>query len=303
MFGQETTYPILHKDFFVAIENKNLEILSRPSEVTEWVSAAKARGECVGLVPTMGALHEGHLSLARAAMEECDRVVASIFVNPTQFAPGEDFDQYPRDLQADREKLADVGVDLVFAPAVDDLYPAGNTTTVDVGPIGLMLEGATRPTHFRGVATVVMKLLQAAPADRLYLGQKDYQQTVVLRRVVQDLFLPVEVVVCPTVREVDGLAMSSRNAYLTDEQRSSALMLSQVLRMIAKRSADGERRVSVLREEAEAMLLSEPGIELDYLAFLAPGTVDPIELVTPNSVVAVAAWLGETRLIDNEILA
>lgn len=280
-----------------------VETITLAAQATEWVRAAQADGARVGLVPTMGALHEGHLSLARAAREECDRVVATVFVNPTQFAPHEDYGKYPRDLDTDRAKLASVGVDLLFAPGVDEVYPKGDSTTIDVGPIAQVYEGAARPTHYRGVATVVMKLLQIAPADRMYLGQKDYQQTVVLQRMARDLFVPTEVVVCPTVREADGLAMSSRNRYLAPDDRAAALVLSRTLRSIAENACGGERRVATLRAGAETLLESEPSVEVDYLEFFLPGTVTPAERAEPGVVVAVAARVSGTRLIDNVILA
>ena len=280
-----------------------MRTLDRAEPTRQWVLEARARGECVGLVPTMGALHEGHLSLATAAVESCERVVSSVFVNPTQFSPEEDYDRYPRDLDADRRRLEQAGVDLLFAPPVEELYPRGAETTVNVGSIGGVLEGVSRPTHFRGVATVVTKLLQVAPVDRLFLGQKDYQQTVVLKQVVRDLMLPVEVVVCPTVREQDGLAMSSRNSYLSAEERARALVLPRTLNGIVQAVAQGEDDVQTLRQEAESAFASEPGVTLDYLAFLAPGTVDPAERAEAGVVVAAAIRVGKTRLIDNEILA
>ena len=281
----------------------SVERLTRPRDVTDWVNRVRARGESVGFVPTMGALHEGHLSLVRTAASECDQVVVSLFVNPTQFSPSEDFEKYPRDLEADRELLSDLGVDVLFAPTVEALYRPDDKTMVDVGPMTQMLEGSSRPTHFRGVTTIVAKLLGIVPADRMYLGQKDFQQTVVLRRMIRDLFLPVQVVVCPTVRESDGLAMSSRNAYLSPAERESALVLSRVLRHVASLVAKGERNVVPLREEAMAMIESEQGVQLDYLAFLAPNSVESVDFIETGAVVAIAAQVGKTRLIDNEILA
>lgn len=265
----------------------------------EWVRAAQRSGESVGLVPTMGALHEGHLSLARAAREQCDRVIASVFVNPTQFAPGEDYERYPRDLQEDAARLAEVGVSAVFAPSVETMYPPGSGATIDVGSAAEPFEGASRPSHFAGVATVVAKLFHIAPADRAYFGQKDYQQTVVVRRMVADLNFPIEVVVCPIVREPDGLAMSSRNAYLKPEQRQQALALSRGLEIARALHAAGERKAETLREAVCQEVLATLGVELEYVALMAEGTVEEVAQIEGPVVVAVAARVGQTRLIDN----
>jgi pantoate--beta-alanine ligase len=269
------------------------------TEMRAWVRAAQLKGESVGLIPTMGALHDGHLSLVRAAAQGCDHVVATVFVNPTQFAPNEDYDSYPRSLESDAVKLASAGAQVMFTPTVDAMYPGESETIVDVGSITKTLEGALRPKHFRGVATVVLKLLNIAPADRAYFGQKDYQQTVVLRRMVQDLDLPVEMVICPIVREPDGVAMSSRNARLTPDQRRDAVVLSKSLQLAERLVAEGERRVDVIRPQVEALFIDQPGVELDYAAFVADGTVTPVEEITGPTVLAIAARLGKTRLLDN----
>lgn len=265
----------------------------------QWVRERQRAGETVGIVPTMGALHAGHLSLAEAARKECDRVIATVFVNPTQFAPSEDFERYPRDLDTDAKKLGDIGVEAIFAPSVAVMYPAGATTSIDVGPVALPFEGAIRPTHFAGVATVVAKLFMIAPADRAYFGQKDYQQTVVVRRMVADLNLPIEVVVCPTVRETDGLAMSSRNAYLSADERQRALCLSGGLREAENLYAAGERVASTLRDAVRKVITNTEGVELQYVAVLRDGTMDEVETVDSPAVIAVAARVGQTRLIDN----
>lgn len=274
-------------------------ILTEVAPTREWVRARRLAGEVVGVIPTMGALHAGHLSLAEAARRECDAVLATVFVNPTQFAPNEDFERYPRDLARDAAMLATVGVDAVFAPSVATMYPPGCTTSIDVGPVARPLEGAIRPGHFAGVATVVAKLFGIAPADRAYFGQKDYQQTIVVRRMVADLNLPIEVVVCPTLRDPDGLAMSSRNAYLSPPERERALALSRGLRAAEARYLSGERRASTLRDCVKNMLEAIPGVELQYIAVLRDGTMDEPELVEGPAVVAVAAKVGATRLIDN----
>ncbi|TWT96698.1 Pantoate-beta-alanine ligase [Botrimarina colliarenosi] len=274
-------------------------LLAEIDATREWVRGRQRAGETVGLIPTMGALHEGHLSLAKAARRDCDAVIASVFVNPTQFAPSEDFNRYPRDLNQDAQRLAAVGVDAVFAPAVETMYPPGAATSIDVGPVARLFEGASRPTHFAGVATVVAKLFTIAPADRAYFGQKDYQQTVVVRRMVADLNLPVEVVIGPTVREPDGLAMSSRNAYLSPDERQRAVALSRGLQAAQRLHAAGERRASTLRECVKNVVEAASGVELQYVAVLRDGTMDEPEVIEGPAVIAVAAKVGATRLIDN----
>ncbi|MEN1679556.1 MAG: pantoate--beta-alanine ligase [Planctomycetota bacterium] len=274
------------------------ELVSTRDAIRDRVVAARREGRRVGLVPTMGALHAGHLSLVERARAECGLVLASVFVNPTQFGPGEDLERYPRDLDADLRLLAGAGCGVVFAPSVETMYPPGCDTWVEVGAAAKPLEGEHRPTHFRGVATVVLKLMNLAPADAVYFGRKDYQQTVVVRRMVEDLNVPIEVVVCPTVREPDGLAMSSRNAYLSSEERQRALALSRGLRAASEMHAAGERRAPVIRGSIE-QLLAEAGVETQYVALLREGTVDAIETIDGPTVVAIAGKVGETRLIDN----
>ena len=251
--------------------------------------AARQAGQTVGLVPTMGALHEGHLSLVDRARAECDVTVVTIFVNPTQFGPGEDFHRYPRDLIADVAMLGRRGCDLVFAPSADDMYPPGYATFVDVGPLGQVLEGEFRPTHFRGVATIVLKLFQLAPADRAYFGRKDYQQTLVVRQMVADLNVPIDVRVCPIVREPDGLAMSSRNAYLSADERRRARSLSQSLHLAEELVASGERNVATIRRTMEQEIDRVGGVKLQYIAFVADGTVTPVEKITGPTTIALAA--------------
>jgi len=263
------------------------------------IAAARRQGLQVGLVPTMGALHEGHLSLVDASRLECDCTAVTIFVNPTQFAPGEDFAKYPRDLDADLRLLGERGVDLVFAPAVEEMYPAGHQTTVDVGAVAVPLEGKFRPQHFRGVATIVLKLFHALPADVAFFGQKDYQQSLVIRQLVRDLDVPIEIRVCPIVREPDGLAMSSRNAYLSADERRRALSLSQALRVAADRIDGGERSTERLRQRMREHLQQAGPVDVQYIAFLADGTVREVEEVNGPVVIAIAARVGETRLIDN----
>jgi pantoate--beta-alanine ligase len=274
-------------------------IISDGATLRETILAARSAGDTLGLVPTMGALHEGHLKLVDAASAECDQVVVSIFVNPSQFSPQEDFNRYPRDLDRDLSLLQGRGCDVVFAPTVEEMYRPDHSTTIDVGPMALVLEGEIRPTHFRGVATVVMKLFQLAPVDRAYFGQKDYQQSLVVRKMVADLNVPIEIRVCPTVREPDGLAMSSRNAYLTGDERRRAVALSQSLRLAEELAAGGGRDVALIRAKMEEHLRKAGGMSIDYIAFVADGTVTPVTAITGPVVVALAVKIGKTRLIDN----
>jgi pantoate--beta-alanine ligase len=274
-------------------------VISQGASLREAILTARAAGDTVGLVPTMGALHEGHLSLVDAARAECDLTVVSIFVNPSQFSPQEDFTRYPRDLDRDLSLLEERGCDLVFAPPVEEMYRPDDVTTIDVGPLAAALEGQSRPTHFRGVATVVMKLFQLAPADFAYFGQKDYQQTLVVGQMVADLNVPIEIRVCPTVREPDGLAMSSRNAYLSGDERRSAVALSQSLRLAEQLAARGERNVAAIRAKMEELLRRTGGVDLQYIAFVADGTISPVATITGPTIIALAAHVGQTRLIDN----
>jgi pantoate--beta-alanine ligase len=271
-------------------------------ELRATLEPARREGLTIGLVPTMGALHEGHLSLIRRAREQCDRVVVSLFVNPAQFNERSDLDRYPRQAQRDAALAAEAGADLLFAPSVEEVYPPGFATAVEVLGITDRLEGATRgASHFRGVSTVVTKLLCMALPDIAFFGQKDAQQVLVIRRLVADLNLPVRIEACPTVREPDGLAMSSRNAMLSSEERASALGLSVALEAARARTAVGERSASVLLEAARAAI-APFAVELEYLALVDPDTLEPIDALTHDALLAVAARVGETRLIDNVIL-
>jgi pantoate--beta-alanine ligase len=281
---------------------KRPTVIARADELRRQVVAWRAAGESVGLVPTMGALHAGHLSLVARSVVECRRTVVTIFVNPTQFGPDEDFSRYPRQLEADLARLSGAGVDLVFAPTSEEMYPAGHSTFVEVERVTRLWEGAIRPGHFRGVATIVLKLFNVAPADRAYFGQKDYQQSVVIRRMVADLKLPIEIRVCPTVREPDGLAMSSRNAYLNPEERGRALVLSRSLRRAVDLARGGERDAHRIAAEMRRMIESTPGVVLDYAALADPGTLEEVSRVEGPVVALVAARVGSTRLIDNELI-
>jgi pantoate--beta-alanine ligase len=276
-------------------------LITTVSEARAWVLAARREGHTVGLVPTMGALHAGHMSLVTAARAECDRVVVSVFVNPTQFGPGEDYERYPRDLAADLELLRAAGADLVFAPEAAEMYRPGHSTFVEVDRVSRPLEGQHRPTHFRGVATIVLKLFQALPADRAYFGQKDYQQTLVVKRMAADLDVPIEIRVCPTVREPDGLALSSRNRYLSPDERRRALVLSRGLQAARDRVAAGERDAGQLLAELRGMF-DAAGVAPDYLALADPETLAEVSAIDGPTLLAVAARVGSTRLIDNVIL-
>ena len=279
-----------------------LRVITSGESLRAAVLAAREAGKTVGLVPTMGALHEGHLSLVDAARAECDVTVVTVFVNPTQFAPHEDYRQYPRDLDHDLLLLEARGVDIVFAPTSDEMYGPNYATFVDVGPIGQVLEGEYRPTHFRGVATVVLKLFQLAPVDRAYFGRKDYQQTLIVRQMVADLNVPIVVRVCPTVREPDGLAMSSRNAYLTADERERARALSRSLRLAEQLAAGGERSVAMIRDQLQREIERAGGVTLQYVAFVADGTMNAVDTIDGPTTVAIAATVGKTRLIDNTVI-
>ncbi|HEX9015867.1 MAG TPA: pantoate--beta-alanine ligase [Chloroflexota bacterium] len=256
----------------------------------------------VGLVPTMGFLHAGHMSLVKTARDENDVVVVTIFVNPTQFGPNEDLATYPRDMERDLSLLEVAGVDFVFTPEASEMYPSGYSSYVTVEGLTDKLEGAFRPGHFRGVATVVSKLLNLVPADRAYFGQKDAQQVVVIRRMASDLNFRHEISVVPTVREPDGLALSSRNVYLSPEQRRSALALSRSLFTSRDLFEAGEREAGKIRSAAEAVLFSEPGVKVDYVAVVDRDTFEDLETIQGEALVVLAARVGPTRLIDNVVL-
>ena len=283
------------------LRTKSIKVLSSAAEIQAAVLSAKCAGASVGFVPTMGAFHEGHLSLVDASLAECDRTVVSIFVNPTQFTPGEDLEKYPRPLEQDLEMLEQRGAWLAFVPTVDEMYPPGFESYVEVGSVAQPWEGAARPTHFRGVATVVLKLLQMIPADRVYFGRKDYQQTLVVRRLIEDFDLPIALRVCPTVREADGLAMSSRNAYLDQTERERAAALWQALLLAERRRAAGETSVAALRNDM-IKHLAAASVDVEYIAFFADNTVRELPTITGPTVVAVAAQIGQARLIDNHTI-
>ena len=280
-----------------------MRIIRTVDELRDWSRLERSCGNSVGLVPTMGALHRGHASLIRVACASCRRVAVSIFVNPTQFGPNDDFARYPRSFDADCALAEAEGADAVFAPTVEELYPPGATTFVEVEGLSDRLDGASRPGHFRGVATVVSKLLIAAEPDRAFFGQKDAVQCAIVRRMVSDLRLATEIVVCSIVREPDGLALSSRNVYLSPAERIQALVLSRAVRQAEASVASGERRASFLLDAARKTLTAEPGVRADYSALVDWATLEPVEIAAPGTLFAVAASLGTTRLIDNAILS
>lgn len=273
--------------------------------IAEMKTACRAvtrSGKTLGFVPTMGALHEGHLSLVRAARANCDVTAASIFVNPLQFGPTEDLAKYPRTLERDAALLRELGVGLLFVPMVAEMYPPGAQTHVDVTELSRRLDGASRPGHFLGVATVVCKLFEIVRPNRAYFGQKDAAQVALLKKMVRDLDMDVEIVVCPIVREADGLALSSRNVYLSAEQREQALVLSRALREIKAAFEAGEVDARKLLEIGKKEIASELGAKLDYFAVVDAETLEPVATVSQGTLVAVAAWVGTTRLIDNVVL-
>ncbi len=279
-----------------------MRILTTIDETHAACREVRRTGKRLGLVPTMGALHAGHLSLVRAARSQCDVVAVSIFVNPLQFGPREDFTRYPRDMEKDRALLNHERVDLVFAPSAEEMYGRGRSTYVTVEGLSERLCGRSRPGHFRGVTTVVAKLFHIVEPDVAFFGQKDAAQAAIIRKMVRDLNFDIEIVVAPTVREPDGLAMSSRNAYLTPEQRKQAAVLYRALMRVQTLADRGERRAAELIRAGEEVILEEPGAKLDYFEIVSPDTLEPVADVSRGALVAVAALVGATRLIDNVLL-
>lgn len=266
------------------------------AQVREW----KRQGLKVGLVPTMGYLHEGHASLVRESVRRCDKTVASVFVNPTQFAPNEDLATYPRDFARDCEVLEREGCDMVFHPSVEEMYPEGFATYVEIqSEMPKQLCGKTRPIHFRGVCTVVCKLFNIATPDMAFFGEKDAQQLAIVRRMVRDLSIGVEIVGCPIVREADGLAKSSRNAYLSEKERSAALVLSKAVSLGKKMTEEGERDASKVVAAMRALIEAEPLARIDYVSAVDGETMAPVKEISDRTLVALAVYIGKTRLIDN----
>lgn len=279
-----------------------MKILTTIAEIRAASRAARGAGKRLGLVPTMGALHEGHLALVRAAQEASDVVAASIFVNPSQFGPNEDLAKYPRSFERDCKLLEREGVEFVFAPSVEEMYLPGAVTWVTVEGLSEKLDGRSRPGHFRGVATIVAKLFHAVEPELAFFGQKDAAQVAIIRRMVRDLDFAVEIVVCPIVREPDGLAMSSRNAYLDREQRKRAPVLHRALMRVKKLAEAGERNAELLIEAGREEIGAESWVTVDYFEIVDPETLDPVADVSRGALVAVAAYVGTTRLIDNVVL-
>lgn len=281
---------------------ENLRCFETVTALRQYLDQQRMADKQIGFVPTMGYLHNGHLSLVRAARQTCDVVVMSIFVNPKQFGPQEDLAAYPRDMDRDLGLACEAGVDVVFVPSVEEMYPAAFNTEVIVQGLTDSLCGASRPGHFKGVTTVVAKLFNIIGPARAYFGQKDYQQAAVIRKMVADLRMPIDVVTCPIIREEDGLAMSSRNAYLSPAERQAALVLWRALRLAAEQIAQGERQGSTLVKVLQDFIAMEPRARTDYVAVSDSHTLEDIEVLSGTILVALAVYIGKTRLIDNRLL-
>lgn len=279
-----------------------MKIIEKIKKLRKEINIYKTGGLKIGFVPTMGYLHEGHLSLIRAARKDCDKVIVSIFVNPTQFGTGEDFEKYPRDLKNDSFLARKEGADVLFVPDASDMYPEKETTHVDVGELGDNLCGKYRPGHFRGVVTVVAKFFNLVRPDIAYFGQKDYQQAVIIKKMVEDLNLPVQIKVMPIVREKDGLAMSSRNSYLTPEQRQAATVIFQALKAARTAVKNGENDASKVLSIAKAELDNELLCKPQYLEIIDPVNLQPVKQLGSPSLIIIAAYVGEVRLIDNVLI-
>jgi pantoate--beta-alanine ligase len=280
-----------------------MQIINTIKEMQAFTKALKAEGKTVGFVPTMGALHEGHMSLLRRSIEENDVTVASIFINPTQFGPSEDFNRYPKDHKADMEKISTLNVEVVFLPDVSEIYPKGFSTFIYVGGIGSILCGASRPDHFNGVATIVTKLFNIVMPDRAYFGQKDFQQTVVIKKLVKELGFDIDIVACPIIREDDGLAMSSRNSYLSDEERKSALILNKALQYGETLMVSGkEDNISSVKDKIAALIKSDTLVKIDYVEIVGTQYLEKIQEVKLPAAICIAVNIGNTRLIDNIIV-
>ena len=278
------------------------EIVRTVAQLRQTLDAVRAEGKSIGLVPTMGALHEGHISLVRAAKAECDYTVVSIFVNPTQFAPDEDLSEYPRTLEADLDALAACGTELVFTPPAHEVYSPTHDTSVEVGSAAEPLEGQFRSTHFRGVATIVLKLFNMVGADVAFFGQKDFQQALVIRRMVEDLDVPIEIRVCPIVREPDGLAMSSRNAYLSPQARQRATVLFESLELARQLVEQGQRDAEQIVRRMKETIAKAEDAQIDYVALVDPDSLQAVGQVSSPTLAVLAVHIENTRLIDNCIL-
>lgn len=278
-----------------------MQVIHSIREMKAFARESRAAGRALALVPTMGALHEGHTSLVRKARQQCNSTVVSIFLNPTQFSPGEDLDRYPRNLDNDLQILRSLSVSAAFVPDLEEIYPPGFEATVDPGPVSTRLEGLSRPQHFRGVATIVLKLFNIVGPDMAYFGQKDFQQTVVIRQLIRDFNLDVRLVVCPTVRDPDGVAISSRNAYLSPQERQPAQLLNRSLKRVRELAWRGETSAGELVREMRQVLESDPRVALDYVMIVDGNFLNPVDRACAGCVALVAARIGSTRLIDNTI--
>jgi pantoate--beta-alanine ligase len=279
-----------------------MKIINSAKEIQKYCNFLRTEGKTIGFVPTMGAFHEGHLSLMRQARKDNDVVVTSIFVNPTQFGPNEDYEAYPRDLDSDSKMASEVGVDVIFAPSTRDMYPKGYATFVHVEGITEKMCGASRPGHFRGVTTVVTKLFNLVKPHKAYFGQKDAQQCAVIKRMSEDMNFDIEIIIMPTVREADGLAMSSRNKYLNPEERKSALILINSLSLAEKLIKSGEVSASTLYQEMLSLINNEPLAKIDYISIVDAETLEARETIKGKILIALAVYIGKTRLIDNVII-
>jgi pantoate--beta-alanine ligase len=279
-----------------------MKVAKTIESVRRLVKAARSKGKTIGLVPTMGALHIGHILLIEAAKKKCDFVVVSIFVNPTQFGPGEDFEKYPRPLKADLEICRKADVDVVFAPAAEQMYPRENLAWINVEKLTRQLCGRFRPRHFRGVATVCAKLFNVVAPDIAFFGQKDAQQAIVIRRMVTDLNMPLKIVVCPTVRQADGLAVSSRNQYLTEQQKKDAAYIYKALKKSENLVRRGTKKSETIISEMKKILKQVPSIKIEYISIVDAQTLQELDKITGRALIAVAVKIGSTRLIDNIVI-
>ncbi len=279
-----------------------VEVIDKVNKMQDRAEALRTAGKSIALVPTMGYLHEAHLELMRVGKRHADVLVISIFVNPTQFGPSEDFERYPRDPEGDLRKAKSVGVDIVFMPTVEEMYPEGFQTTVSVARLTKHLCGLSRPGHFDGVCTVVAKLFNITKPHIAIFGQKDYQQLAVISRMVMDLNMDIQIIGVPTVREPDGLAMSSRNAYLSEDERPSALSLKRSLDLAEEMFKQGQRSAKVIKEEMVRFIESHPFTEIDYVSICDPVTLEEIDTLGESNLVALAVRVGNTRLIDNKVI-
>ncbi|MEW6664695.1 MAG: pantoate--beta-alanine ligase [Thermodesulfobacteriota bacterium] len=279
-----------------------MEVIAGVDSMQRRAEEMRLAGKTLGLVPTMGFLHEGHLELMRVARKHADVVIISIFVNPTQFGPNEDFKSYPRDMEGDLAKAGSVGVDIAFTPSVEGMYPGGSQTTVAVGPLTRHLCGLSRPGHFEGVTTVVTKLFNITKPHIAVFGQKDYQQLTVIARMVKDLNMDIQIIGVPTVREPDGLAMSSRNSYLNPDERESALSLKKSMDLAERLFDEGERKASLIQAAARELILSHPFTRIDYVTLCDPVTLEEAEILGDQALIGLAVQVGKTRLIDNCLL-